>query len=96
MFQISHKNGWNIQERSRISRDDEEKIMWNFNHPGILIFGLGIPIMGVKNICRISEDEALFYKSRNSKGFREPQQITFIKINRFCPLSKNLPTPCSF
>ena len=58
--QISRKNGWTILKRSRISRGDQEKIIRNFNHPGILIFGLGIPIIGVKNICRISEDEALF------------------------------------
>ena len=65
--------------------------MWNFNL-GVLVFRLEILIMGVKNICRISEDEALFClefpklrynKSGNSKSFREPQQITFIKINRF-------------
>ena len=66
--------------------------MWNFNL-GILVFHLEILIMGVKNICIISEDEALFClefpnlrynKSRNSKSFREPQQITLMKIIRFC------------
>ena len=54
---------WNfhdrVKKRSRISRGDQKKTMWNFNYPGVLIFDLGIPIMGVKSICRISEDEAL-------------------------------------
>ena len=58
--QISCKNGWTIPKRSRISRSDQEKVIWNFNPPRILIFGLGIPIIGEKNICRIFKDEALF------------------------------------